>query len=399
MFLASWLSWCQTSFRNDQSVNPLDQTVIEQANRTMTAEVAQPSPNPVQLPSKPKEVKININDIKNIDIEYYKQLEAIYEMYCDKENVRIKPRLSDMRKPRIFRDKRKNIVAYESLEEYIDNNHPVWSDYRKIFHQYLYSQKSDRDLADYVHQQWDSGLVIDLTQNLSCFPRKKFKRLTDKSQSVDTLQTPCGQSGSTGAHSQSSMNDKREKLVAMYKRSVNSDHIKRREAARYSWYRSYLARIRWGRALHDPVEVVGSDSLRKECGFCYNVCLCLGRSLVATGSKRKREEDDQDPVPVMKRPRRMDLEDLMQVVVRTYPRDSQRCANIMKSAEEAMDLNACYVSKIGFSSELTKELLSLERVYDGFKKYYKSPYARDNPPVKPKDDESISSYTEFLEDY
>lgn len=394
----------------DSTVNPLDQTVIEKNTETRVEE-AQPVPVPVALPPKKKEVKINSQDLKNIDIKYYKQLEAVFELYSDHKNIQKIPPIERIRTPRIFRHPQKrNIIGYESVQEYIDNNHPVWSDIRQIFHGYLKYQKTDRDIAEYVHNQWDSGLTIDISQNLSCFPRKRHKKPGEKHPKDNSTVVADGQSEEThpGFSSQHDMDDRRRKLVAMYKSSLNSDAVKQKEATRYRWYESrIMQKPEKNGTTADRGQAIGSDKSLMECGICFDVCRCSGKSLAAaTGSKRKREDDEEDPAPIGKKQRTIELDELMQVVLETFPNDSQRCANIIKSAEEAMNLNACYVSNKGFSRELAKSLLSLEKVYDEFPKYYRSPYAKDNP-VQSKQAPALDtqsknteeSYSKFLEDY
>jgi len=67
------------------------------------------------------------------------------------------------------------ILGFESLDEYIDNKHPLWCDLKVIFRDYLHaSEEVHHDfLADWVHDRWRSGHKIDLNRNLSCFPRQR----------------------------------------------------------------------------------------------------------------------------------------------------------------------------------------------------------------------------------
>ena len=64
---------------------------------------------------------------------------------------------------------------YESLEEYIDNNHPLWGPNKDFFRQYLRKEKTDQDMADFIAQQWRRDFPVDLQQNLSCFGQRTTK--------------------------------------------------------------------------------------------------------------------------------------------------------------------------------------------------------------------------------
>lgn len=59
--------------------------------------------------------------------------------------------------------------------------------------------------------------------------------------------------------------------------------------------------------------------------------------------------------------------------------DKSRCASIMKSIDEIHQFNSCYQTNPNVSLDVTKELMSLEHVYDAFNDFYASPYAKDNP--------------------
>ena len=71
--------------------------------------------------------------------------------------------------------------GFESIDEYVDNRHPVWSEIKVAFRDYLHDARlAPHFLADWVHLRWRSGHRIDLNRNLSCFPRQRANRIGEK---------------------------------------------------------------------------------------------------------------------------------------------------------------------------------------------------------------------------
>ena len=64
------------------------------------------------------------------------------------------------------------LLGFESMEEYVDNKHPVWCNFMVKFRNFLKKEPLPHAvLADLVRQRWRSGHRIDLNRNLTCFPR------------------------------------------------------------------------------------------------------------------------------------------------------------------------------------------------------------------------------------
>jgi hypothetical protein len=73
------------------------------------------------------------------------------------------------------------LSGFESIDEYVDNRHPVWSEIKVAFRDYLHNDRlAPHFLADWVHLRWRSGHRIDLNRNLSCFPRQRANRTGEK---------------------------------------------------------------------------------------------------------------------------------------------------------------------------------------------------------------------------
>ena len=117
-----------------------------------------------------KRENINKAAVKNIKYEYYNELKKIYDRYLQC----LPPDFSLIREPRIFKDKSKDIIGYESIDEYLDNNHPLWSEDRKMFAYFIHNQCDNADVAEHVRRKWNTGLHVDLCQNLTCIPRTKY---------------------------------------------------------------------------------------------------------------------------------------------------------------------------------------------------------------------------------
>ena len=109
----------------------------------------------------PKEV---IRRIEYINKFYPKVLEEVYKMYKtfpNDEAWKIPPKV----RPRNFwTDDR---IGFETLEEYVDNHHPLWLKDRQFCHDFLaYGPEVSGSLADYVNLKW--GMQhIDVSENLS----------------------------------------------------------------------------------------------------------------------------------------------------------------------------------------------------------------------------------------
>ena len=366
--------------------------VEEDRDKTVVAaepEKQEPKPKPVEKPKKPK---INVRDIKNIDVKYYRELEEVYDRYRNHKNIGQIPTIQAIRKPRVFKDRAGNIIGFDSLDEYIDNNHPLWCDLRLLFYQYLNHQKTAYDISDFIHKQWKSGHDIDINQNLTCFPRKMWKHsqervARDKGQAV--------LSSSQASRRDAKPQDKKEQLVAMYKSAVETEGLRQKEEERFQMYKSYQEEVEEKEEEQEEQEApVAEEEKRQDCGFCFQLCLCSGGPK-QTGGKRKLEQGNQQEIKRHKTA----LSDHIEVILKSMKlSETEKCANVIRSVEESYELSCHYNPAPWSNPEMVKELVSLEAVYGDFDKYYSSPYARDNP-VEEKGQDSTLSYTKFIEDY
>lgn len=86
----------------------------------------------------------------------------MYEGFSDEDAWKIPPRV----KPRNFWTE--NRIGFETLEEYIDNNHPLWLRDRQFCHDFLTygPDYTGYSMAEYVNSKW--GMQhIDVSENLS----------------------------------------------------------------------------------------------------------------------------------------------------------------------------------------------------------------------------------------
>ena len=110
----------------------------------------------------PKEVTRRMEFNK---IAYPKVLRLVYKMYegfSDEDAWKVPPRV----KPRNFWTE--NRIGFETLEEYIDNNHPLWLRDRQFCHDFLTygPEYTGYNMAEYVNSKW--GMQhIDVSENLS----------------------------------------------------------------------------------------------------------------------------------------------------------------------------------------------------------------------------------------
>jgi len=370
----------------EDSDSTLDKTLVAAPDPPEPAAARLPAPPPVGVPEvKKPETKADAKktlskaDVKKIINNYYNELVKYYESYRNSakhsNQIGPVPPMQAIRYPRIFYDRdKKNIIGYEDLAEYLDNNHPLWFSYQDFYMKYLHGYKTDEDFSQFVHNKWNSGHNIDINQNLSTFPRlnwtdhKRENLLREKSslQTNDSLNAT-----SSKAHVQ-----------AMLEGTHKTSHIHEKEEARIKKYES-------------NAEVDNEDEgsqTNVHCEYCQNFCTCY---IDRTKGKRKRSSSGGGSM--RKQPRYMKMPDLQDAVVENFYRQGvQRCFDILKSAEEARAFSCCYIKQSQPNQEMVKELLSLETVYDGFEDYYASPYARDNKPKPPPRPLTSAS---FLEDY
>ena len=173
------------------------------------------------LPQKPK-----INEIKNIDRNYYRELETLYGKYQKHPGLGQIPSFHTIRKARMYKDNSGNITGYLSLEEYIDNNHPLWCDLRNQFNELLLHSKPNHVLADFVTKQWNSGFPVNSNRNLSCLPRQNWRNRKDKILQDGNV-THYDQILSHNPRVDQTIEDKKDQLMAVYKKCGRHTNIER----------------------------------------------------------------------------------------------------------------------------------------------------------------------------
>ena len=383
--------------------------------------------SPVKPKLAPHQPKINRKDLKNIDVKYYRELEDLYWKYRDNDNIAPIPPIHSIRRPRIFRDKSGNILGFDSLKEYIDNNHPLWCNLRSKFIQLLYGIISDADMAEFVHKQWNSGLTIDVNQNLTCFPRKKFTQ--PQAQSLkDPGSVPAGHFGLQSLlNDNQTMDQKKEKLMDMYKNAGENEGLRQKEDERSGEYilsilpppplrnatgrkialkerKMWTVEVEFSKSKKvtiicteriffyqniypyerflmyqslnvstaaNPTSLIDAEELRADCGFCFRFCLCSpGRP--SHGTKRRREGSGGGGSVKKRRSMPMRIHEHVDVILQRLKRkDKERGAKIIKAIGESYSLNACYSRDVRCDEQIVKELNSYEAVYDDFKEYYR----------------------------
>ena len=76
--------------------------------------------------------------------------------------------------PKVFM-KKGNKMVFESQEEWTDNFHPMWEEFRE-------NAKNDKQLSDFIHKKWDSSASIDVTRNLTKFSKRCQKSDSNPNQ-------------------------------------------------------------------------------------------------------------------------------------------------------------------------------------------------------------------------
>ena len=107
-----------------------------------------------------------------IEPHYTDVLKKVYSMYCKPVPSKI-PQFRSFFKDRNNRLPR-NLIGVECLQEYVDNNHPLWAEDREVCLEYLESRGNGTTprqyLADYIHSKWGNQ-QIDISKNNSFITR------------------------------------------------------------------------------------------------------------------------------------------------------------------------------------------------------------------------------------
>ena len=345
------------------------------ANTTVIAAETVDQDRPVLLPPSPQkpalkrhQPKISTSEIKKIDKIYYKELCHIFDMYKEFDNMPPKPSFDQIRRPRIFHVTGK-IVGYESLEEFIDNNHPLWESYRSTMRDCLEDRINGKRMADFIHKEWNSGLKIDLNQNLTSFPRKNFKQPT--LEALTEAAAASAGSSNLAAQSNNETKQNKAKLLDMVRGAGDNEGVRQREKERFRLYTEYKSST--AAQLATPAEAAVDTELVEDCGYCFRACLCSPGRPPKHGNKRKRKGSKDGELPVTKKrpPIPFHQEDYeMAVLKRLDRKEAERGAKIVKAIRESYDFRRCYTQETWCDKQMVRELNSMEAIYDDFKEYY-----------------------------
>jgi len=330
---------------DEDETDELNQTIVPK--RPVSDVIIDPSLKAAKPdPSK----KLQREEIKNIVNRYYDELVRIYHQY-DIEP----PRKDKIRQPRIFNDRtnKRRILGYEGIEEFIDNNHPMWNSYREFFKKYLEKERSNRDFSEFVHQKWESTYDIDLNKNLSCFARKNWMNSKERGTREK------GSELSEDAVKPEPGNDLVQ-LQAMYNNTLRTTGLRKKEEKR-------LKKLKSDKAVNDKGEETEIQTNRD--------------GLETNTNERKRKASEPSSTNKRFKIEEHGEKNYAEIIFEAFAkRNPQNWLDIMKSISEALEFRSCYQKTTPvMSADVTRELLGMESVYDGFKQYYRSPYAKDNP--------------------
>jgi len=107
--------------------------------------------------------------LKEFEPHYREILRKVYQMYHQSIPA-ILPRFRSFVKDRNNKYDIKNLIGFESLDEYVDNNHPLWAEDREVCLNYLQGTNHSLTLADYIHSKWGNQ-QIDISKNNSFITR------------------------------------------------------------------------------------------------------------------------------------------------------------------------------------------------------------------------------------
>ena len=105
-----------------------------------------------------------ISSKKNVQFQNY--YDAATKIWSKTVKLPYKiPSIDDpkLQMPKVFM-KKGNKMVFESQDEWTDNFHPMWEEFRE-------NAKKDKQLAAFIHKKWDSSASIDVTRNLTKFSK------------------------------------------------------------------------------------------------------------------------------------------------------------------------------------------------------------------------------------
>eukprot|EP00088_Acartia_fossae_P048863 TRINITY_DN5344_c0_g1_i12.p1 TRINITY_DN5344_c0_g1~~TRINITY_DN5344_c0_g1_i12.p1 ORF type:complete len:461 (-),score=95.87 TRINITY_DN5344_c0_g1_i12:836-2218(-) len=167
----------QTKIASDQNSNTDDvQEINIEQPRSYCSELADihSVTSPSQSGEKESAKSAKRRKLSTLDVNklYYDELCSLFQQ-CSINP----PSFKKCPKPRLFWREGK-ILGYEKLDEYLDKNHPLWSRDRDIHNNNSRKGSANYRLnvAEYIRKKWNTGLHIDLCQNLTSIPRLKYNK-------------------------------------------------------------------------------------------------------------------------------------------------------------------------------------------------------------------------------
>jgi len=329
------------------------------------SETGNSSPRVSETRNSKKEFESLESRSKVTEERYYQQLEYVWHKYKDYEGVGPVPARSQMTRPRIFKDKSGTIVGYETLQEYVDNNHPMWGPHRELFNQFLFKEKSHLDLVKFVSKNW-GGQDVNTVRNLTVYRRGdgvgnicKIRHEGSSDKNFEKFVTI-----------KEGMKSAKATLVEMYANSSNADGVQENERARAKLFDAQLKeklieQVNKKNAISAST-VESSEVDVSNCDLCESLCLCI------VGKKRGAEDVDECE--------RVSKKQFLDTVEAWRTEDKwgkERIAEAMFGVLEAFELQSCYSDKPYFTKAQVSELTSLEDVHNMILDRYSSPYKTD----------------------
>jgi len=338
---------------------PDDQKEVAKTSDEKSGKVAAVAPTVPEVPKVQKKITIiDKKKLNNLKRDYYEELQKVYHLYLK----RAPPPINEVSVPRVFKDlSKQNIIGYEKIDEYLDNNHPMWTEDRQKFSQFLHhnpTRVGPEDVAKYLHAKWNTGYNIDLCQNLSTIPRIPYVERDLECVYIMPEHQIEKKTYSTGIK----VND----FIKEASETIKNQTFSNNEESRREEFESRRDRDR-------------RDGAQKtNCSICTFYCLCG----IQTESRKRKHSGPCNEREIKTR------DNIIHIIYNQNKKlRIDEIARIVKCADDVMDFNVCYTKNYSLNKQMLQELSSLEVVYMGFDHYYSSPYARHqkpkpNPPPK-----------------
>jgi len=282
---------------------------------------------------------------------YYVSLETVWRKYEGIDGVDPMPCRENMTQPRIFKHQGR-VVGYESLQEYVDNNHPLWGPHRKIFNEFLDSG-DDQRLKEFISNSWGKQ-GADPLRNLSAFRQRGQNTYSENSKVVNNFK---GMKKVQSMSKKDEIKNIKKLLVEMYANSENNEGVQQTEEARIKKYEALLkSNLSSLAEAENNIPVVN-------CELCVGVCLCrIGHNIYAN--------------ELSGRSLRMSKSQCEDIILSNIQSNSNDDSVALKrlGVIQAYELISCYSQEPCISQEYVAELVSVESIHDSIMDHYDSPY-------------------------